>query len=403
MLREFVDNASTILIVDDDEHVLKTTRMILQQEGYSTIACGNAFDAVKAFRASGSDVVLSDIKMPGMTGIEMMDEIHGIMPDVPVLLFTAYADLETAVSAVKKDAFDYIVKPFDPDVLIKSIAKAVMFQKCVRLEKDYKGMLEEEVSEKTKELRKMVEELTVARDLATEASRLKSEFLANMSHEIRTPLTGIIGLTDLLLNMELEPEAKEYLEMMARSAFSLTTLFNNILEISALDSGRAVIDETTFNLFDVISDLKLKYLEKAVEKGLAFTVTVDEDVSFLVKGGVWRLRQVLSLLLDNAVKFTEKGMVTLAVSVKEAYEDTVILLFSVADSGTGIPEEKIPFIFESFRQVDGSFTRKYGGAGLGLAIAGKVAAIMGGSIGVQSSVGKGSVFNFTVKFKTANF
>src|SRR5271169_6804102 len=156
------DNVTTILIVDDDEHVLKTVDMLLQDEGYSTIACSNAYDAVKAFKGSGSEVVLSDIKMPGMTGIDLMDEIHRIEPGIPVVLFTAYADLQTALSAIKKDAFDFIIKPFDPDVLIKSIGKAVTFQKHVRLEKNYKGMLEEEVSEKTKTLCKTVEELKVA-------------------------------------------------------------------------------------------------------------------------------------------------------------------------------------------------------------------------------------------------
>jgi signal transduction histidine kinase len=400
--KEFVDNAATILIVDDDEHVLKAAKTLLQQEGYITIACGNAYDAIKSFTASGCDVVLSDIRMPGVTGIELMDKIHGLEPGVPVVLFTGYADIEAAISAVKKDAFDFIIKPYDPDVLVKSIGKAVMFQKCVRFERDYKEMLEEEVLEKTKELRKTVEELRVARDLAMEASRLKSQVLANMSHELRTPLNGIIGLTDLLLNRKPEPEARKYLEMMSECVLALSTLLNNIMEMSDLDSGRAVIDETTFNLCDVISDITFKYLGKVNEKGLEFIPAMDEDVPLLIKGGVWRLRQVLFLLLDNAIKFTEKGRVKLAVSIKETYEDTVILLFSVVDTGIGIPEEKIPFIFESFRQADSSFTRQHGGVGLGLAIAGRLAGIMGGDIEVQSSVGEGSIFNFTAKFKIVN-
>ncbi len=402
MHEKFLDNATTILIVDDDKHVLNTVKMLLQEEGYSTIACGNPYDAVEVLRESGSDIVLSDIKMPGMTGIDLMDEIHEVMPGIPVILFTAYADLDTAISAIKKDAFDFIIKPFDPEVLIKSIGKAVIFQKYVRLEKEYKVMLEEEVSEKTKELCKTVEELRVAKDRAMEASRLKSEFLANMSHEIRTPLNGIMGLTDLLLNMELGTKAKGYLELMAQSASSLTILLNNILEISNLESGRSVTNQTKFNLCDVILDLKLKYLEKATQKGLSFIQTMDEDVPCWVIGSALRLRQVLSLLLDNAHKFTERGMVTLAVSVKEAYGDTVNLLFSVVDTGAGISREKMPSIFESFWQADGSFTREYGGAGLGLAIVDRVSKIMGGDIKVQSCVGSGSAFNFTAKFKIAD-
>ncbi|MBF0328631.1 MAG: response regulator [Nitrospirae bacterium] len=394
------DNPYSVLIVDDDKHVLKAAGMLLAQEGYKMFSCNSADNAIEVFKANNIDAVLSDIKMPGITGIELMEQLHWIDPDVPVVLFTAYADLDTAVNAIKKDAFDFIIKPFDPDVLVKAISRATMFRKYRNMEKNYRNMLEQEVNEKTKELLLTVGELKKARDVAIEASRLKSEFLSNMSHEIRTPLNGIIGFTDLILDMDLPSQLRKNTEMISTCASSLNKLLNNILEIAVLESGNYKFVERQFNLNDIISGLNKEYLPEAVKKGLLLTFNMAADLPSMFIGDDFKIKQVLSLLLDNAIKFTEKGDVRLDITFNSEPADGMTeLFFSISDTGIGIPEDKVSKVFDSFTQGDGSLTRRHGGTGLGLAIASKVIGMMGGKLRVASKKGKGTDFHFSVKFK----
>ena len=257
---------------------------------------------------------------------------------------------------------------------------------------------------------RLAAELAEAVAAAQAASRAKSQFLANMSHEIRTPLNGVIGMTELLLRTSLTPAQHEYVETARLSGDALLGLVNNVLDLSKIEAGRVEIEAVPFALDTLIEEVVAPFREAALDRGVVIAVQLPNGVPRRLVGDPYRLRQVLTNLLGNAVKFTERGRVAIRVEVERAEgaaeagageAGQVVLAFTVEDTGPGIPDDQQVRIFDAFAQADGTMTRRYGGTGLGLAISRHLCELMGGSISVRSTLGQGATFRFTARFATA--
>ncbi len=354
-----------VLVIDDEQGFRDLLRFELQNLGYEVFTADNGEDGIKTAREKTVDVVVSDLTMPRLGGLEALSAIKANDPKVEVIIITGHATIATAIESMKRGAYDYIMKPFQLQDLRRLVDRA--------LDK--------------RRLNQRVNELQ-------ELNRLKSEFLANMSHELRTPLNAIVGYNSLMLDGvygDVTEKQKQGLRRVEANAKNLLQLINNILDLSKLTAGRMPVCIERFRVADLVREVAETTESLARQKGLELSWDAPQDLS--VKSDKTKVKQLLINLVGNAVKFTAAGSVRI---VAERLPGEPRLRLSVRDTGIGIKEEDIPLIFEKFTQLDAASTREYSGTGLGLSICKKLSELLGGDIGVESVPGRGSVFSVTL-------
>lgn len=403
--------SNRILIIDDEPDVLDVLENVLIEEGYDVTKALGGKAAIELLENRSFDLVITDLKMPQIDGIGVMKRIRQLKKDLEIIVLTGFASVKTAVEAMRDyRVFDYLTKPFDQvDEIIIVAEKAMERRNLLKEKKNLlaklqtaNAELEKRVIERTTALDTANKQLKEARIAAEIASRAKTDFLATMSHELRTPLNHIIGFCELLMSNiygELNEKQQSSLGNVLKSGQRLYELINDILEFTNAIDGNLEMIHSEISLDRVLKKSIDMIREKADNKKLTLTTTIGE-IPDIISADEYMLRQILYNLLSNAIKFTPEGgrvILTARMAGKDAGSGTDALLISIADTGIGLNPENLTRIFEPFFQVEETFTRRYEGAGLGLALAEKMVAAHGGKIWAQSNgLDRGSCFYFTL-------
>jgi signal transduction histidine kinase len=377
-------------VIDDEGAVLTAHARVLTRSGYRVDTASGATSGLDALGRSSFDVVVSDIKMPGMSGIELVERMRAEGIDVPVVLVTGAPHVETAAKAVELGVVRYLSKPMELERLARVVGEAVRLHGIARARR---------LALDNEALQSLVEELRRSKDAAQAGLVAKEVFLSKIKHELRTPMTAVLGMTELVLgSSELTEELRSQIEVVRNAADALMALIADLLDVASLDHGKVELEAKSFAVRDALHEVVERFAATAGAKGMSIEAEVTPEVPDVLVGDPSRFQQVLRCVLANAVKFGRQGKVCVRASPLPDRGDKACLRVTVRDRGIGIPPDRIAHVLQAFTQDDDSAARTYSGAGLGLAIASQLAALMGGTLGIESTPGVGTEVAFTACF-----
>jgi signal transduction histidine kinase len=399
MTEATANKVSNILAVDDEQDILPLLDYCLKSDTVAVTTANRARHALDLLENTKFDVILTDVMMPEMDGLQFLQEIRNRCNDTPVILMSGHAQLDMALTAIKNGAFDLVHKPFDFDLLRKCVSRAIEFSELRQMEKNYQIELETTVAKRTAELTATLEQLEDARNLALQASQDKAKFLSTISHEMRTPMNGVVGAIDLLEDSSLTPDQHSYLLMAKVSADKMLDLVNKMISFARGDSLQPSGTVECVSIKTLLDAIAKELETMLTNSNIVVKVLVADKLPETICCETETIRKIIKLLTGNAAKFTETGSITIKASLAETADDQPTLLISVIDTGIGIPPEMIEKIFDPFMQVDASLTKIHNGVGLGLSLARQMATHINASIWAENNHDHGSCFNLKLPIR----